>query len=420
MSNAELNRTAASRTPRELDSVLRVMARGEPQSLSMRCREDGRDGPVLERYAVVPSFFNPRVLLPLDGTGAALGAALAQHVAGAASPFVRAAARGLQLANRVGLARPFLRDRLTIAAVGPGRHETQLHEFLGDVLGRGDFVTSMRIAPRRPNGKPVVQVIADDGTVLAYAKFGWEKLTRQLVRHEAQVLGELVSRTKGTPLRMPRVLFSGAWRGIEAVVLAPLAGRRLRLRSLSDMPVDATIALAALSPRSSAELGDSAFWRRSTEQLDRIMPSLDEWDREVLTSARDEIEARWGGVCLCMGQCHGDWIPPNMSGARDGAYNVWDWELSDSNMPLGIDTMHFILHLELRGGRSAPATAERLCHFGQHALFNVGLDPKRTPLLVALNLLRMIILYGEARCATQTMDGDRRYIRVLQAVVDRF
>jgi hypothetical protein len=369
---------------------------------------------------VVPSFLNPRVLLPLDGTGAALGAALAQHVAGAASPFVRAAARGLQLANRVGLARPFLRDRLTIAAAGPGRHETQLHEFLSDVLGRGDFVTSMRIAPRRPNGKPVVQVIADDGTVLAYAKFGWEKLTRQLVRHEAQVLGELVSRTKGTPLRVPRVLFSGAWRGIEAVVLAPLAGQRLRLRSVSDMPVDAAIALAELRPRSRAELGDSAFWRKSAAQFDRIMPALDEPDRDILARARDQIEAQWGGVCLPMGQCHGDWIPPNMSVTPDGAYNVWDWELSDSNVPLGIDAMHFILHLELRGGRSAPATADRLCRFGRHVLFHMGLDPKRTPLLVALNLLRMIILYGEARCVAQAKDGDRRYIRVLQAVVGRF
>jgi hypothetical protein len=386
----------------------------------MRCGEDGRGGPVLERYAVVPSFFNPRVLLPLDGTGAALGAALTQHVAGAASPFVRAVARGLQLANRVGLARPFLRDRLTIAAAGPGRHETQLHEFLSEVLGRGDFVTSMRIAPRRPNGKPVVQAIAGDGTVLAYAKFGWEVLTRQLVRHEAEVLGELASLTKSTPIRVPRVLFSGALQGIESVVLAPLAGQRLRLRSLSDLPVDAAIALAALRRRSRVELVDSAFWRRSTAQLARIMPSLGERDRDVVATAHAEIERRWGSVCLWMGQCHGDWIPPNMSVAPDGAYNVWDWELSDSIMPLGIDVMHFILHLELRAGRSAPATAERLCRFGRHALFNVGLDPKRTQLLVALNLLRMIILYGEARCAAQVKDGDQRYIRVLQAVVAQF
>jgi hypothetical protein len=186
------------------------------------------------------------------------------------------------------------------------------------------------------------------------------------------------------------------------------------------MPVGAAIALADLRRRPLAELGDSTFWRRSTAQIERIMSSLDDQNGEILVTARNEIEDRWGGASLPMGQCHGDWIPPNMSVARDGSYNLWDWELSDGDMPLGIDAMHFILQMELRSSRSAPATARRLCRFGQEALLRMGLDPKRTPLLVALNLLRMIILYGEARCVAQAKDGDRRYIRVLQAVVERF
>src|SRR3546814_8626726 len=150
------------------------------------------------------------------------------------------------------------------------------------------------------------------------------------------------------------------------------------------------------------------------------MTSLDERGREVLVTARNEIEDRWGGASLPMGQCHGDWIPPNMSVARDGSYNLWDWELSDGDTPLGIDTMHFILQMELRSSRSAPATARRLCRFGRDALLRMGLDPKQTPLLVALNLLRMNILYGEARRVAQAKDGDHRYTRVLQAVVARF
>jgi hypothetical protein len=95
-------------------------------------------------------------------------------------------------------------------------------------------------------------------------------------------------------------------------------------------------------------------------------------------------------------------------------------ELSDSDVPLGIDAMHFILHLELQGGRSPFTAAQRLFRFGRDALLHQGLEPKRIPLLVALNLLRMIILYGEARCAEQEQDGDRRYLRVLEAVVEQF
>src|SRR3546814_7959535 len=112
--------------------------------------------------------------------------------------------------------------------------------------------------------------------LLAYAKFGWETLTRQPVRHEAEALDDLAGLTKGTLLRVPRVLFSGAWRGLEVIVLDPLVGQRLWLRSVQDMPVEVAIALADLRQRSFAEPGDSTFWRRSTAQLERVMTSLDE------------------------------------------------------------------------------------------------------------------------------------------------
>src|SRR3546814_8097236 len=106
---------------------------------------------------------------------------------------------------------------------------------------------------------------------------------------------------------------------------------------------------------------------------------ISDWSSDVCSS--DLIEDRWGGASLPMGQCHGDWIPPNMSVARDGSYNLWDWELSDGDTPLGIDAMHFILQMEPHSGRSASAAARRLCRFGREALLRVGLDPKRAPLL---------------------------------------
>src|SRR3546814_21000540 len=107
-----------------------------------------------------------------------------------------------------------------------------------------------------------------------------------------------------------------------------------------------------------------------------------------------------------------------MSVARDGSYNLWDWELSDGDTPLGIDAMHFILQMELHSGRSASAAARRLCRFGREALLRVGLAPNRAALLVALKPLRMILLYGEARCVAQAKDDDRRYIPLLPDVVE--
>ncbi|MGE5765670.1 MAG: hypothetical protein ACM35H_00675 [Bacteroidota bacterium] len=419
MAHESFDPPADSRVTSALDSLIHVMSRGRPQDISVQLGDGNGSDAVLERYAVVPNLENPRALLPLNGAGAALGTALGQHAAGAASPLVRAAARGLQLANLVGLARPLLRHRLTVASVDPERTETELHTFLSEALGRKDFVTSIRIAPRRPNGKPVVQAIDPDGTVRGYAKFGCEPLTRRLVRHEAEALRELVDLTRGTFLRVPPVLYSGEWHGMEAIVLAPLSGHPFRLRSVSDMPVDACIALAALRPRARAALGESCFWQRAKAQILDILPVLSERDRDVVMAGRDRIE-RWADSSLPMGQCHGDWIPANISEANDGCYNVWDWELSDSGSPLGIDAMHFVLQWELRSGRVNDALAERLLRLGRDALHHQGLDPRWAPVLVILNLLRMIILWGEARAAAPMLgEGDRRYIRVLEAVVAR-
>src|SRR5690606_7035322 len=111
---------------------------------------------------------------------------------------------------------------------------------------------------------------------LAYANFGCEALTRRLVRHEAEVLDELAVLTSGSPLKVPRVLFSGAWRGIETLVLNPLVGQRLQVRSVSDLPVEMAIALAELRERSFAELGHSACWHRLAAQLEPVMIALDE------------------------------------------------------------------------------------------------------------------------------------------------
>lgn len=407
---------------RAFDSLVHVMSRGSPQDIRLLPGDGGGKGAwhVIERYAVAPSLSNPRALLPLDGAGAALGTALGQHVAGAASFYVRAAARGLQLANRVGLARPLLRHRVAVVSPDQGRRETELHAFLKEVLGRADFVTSVRIAPRRPNGKPVVQAIAADGTVLAYAKFGCAPLTARLVRHEAEALRELEALTRGSLLQVPRVLFSGAWGGTQAVVMAPLHGHPCRFGSVSDMPVDACIALAALRPRKRQPLGESAFWHRTSAQIGEVAPLFDARAREVVLAARDVLTERWADACLPVGQCHGDWIPANISEAADGGYNIWDWELSGSDVPLGLDAMHFILQWELRSRRPARAIADRILRLGQDALHHQGLEPRRAPLLVALNLLRMIALYGEARrSAPEAAEGDVRYIRLLQCVVGR-
>jgi hypothetical protein len=134
-----------------------------------------------------------------------------------------------------------LRDRISVVAERGGVAETPLHEFLAEVLGRNDFVTSLRLAPGRPNSKPIVQAVANDGRVLAFGKFGWEPLTRRLVHQEGNVLAELGPLCQGTSINVPEVLYHGSWRDFEVLVVAPLTDKGRTPRSLSEIPVTADI-----------------------------------------------------------------------------------------------------------------------------------------------------------------------------------
>jgi hypothetical protein len=400
-----------------LRSALQVLAGGDTQRLRLVRGIQATAGRMIERYAAVPSLADPRALLPLDAAPPALRTALEQHGAGAASPIARGAARLLRLASGVGLARPLLQGRLSVVALSDDLHETPLHQFLSDVLGQRDFVTSLRLAPRRPNGKPVVQVVAQDGHVLAYAKFGWESLTRRLIRHEATVLSELAPLTRDTVLHVPRIIYAGDWCGLETLVLAPLEGTGQTPRSPADVPVAASVALAGICPQAVERLGDSAFWRHTVSRVTQLAPLLHQSASQVILEARRAVESKWGDIELPTGQIHGDWIPPNMLIRPDGTFNVWDWERSLSNVPLGMDAVQFILYLELRRYLPYRTLVNRVRRCGETALARQGLDPAKLMLLVTLNLLETVLWFGEAKQAGREEDEDSRFSRALAAVL---
>ena len=358
-----------------LHAALRVLAGGDVERLKLVREARATTGRVIERYAAVPSLADPRALLPMDAAPAVLRAALGQHIAGAASPVARAAARLLRLASGLGLARPLLQGRLSVVAPADDLVETPLHEFLSEVLGQDEFVTSLRLAPRRPNGKPVVQVVARNGRVLAYAKFGWEKLTRRLICHEASVLAELAALPRESVLQVPRIIYSGEWHNLETLVMAPLEGTGRTPRSSASVPVAASVALAGVRPGVVERFGDSAFCRRTLSRIGQFAPLLSEDARHVILDARRTIETRWGDVELPTGQVHGDWIPPNMLLRPKGRFSVWDWERSMSDAPLGIDTVQFILYFELHRRQSYRSLYSRVKRYGETALVRHGLDP---------------------------------------------
>ena len=144
----------------------------------------------VDRYVVLPSLRRPGMLVPVRfGAGAAAAARQFLLLPGRAGG---AATEAAALMLRTGLPQRIARSRLTVA-VAPSVAEAELPQLvlrrhLAETLAAGRVELAVRIGATRPNGKPVVQVSRPDGRVLAYAKVGWNDLTRPLVAAEAEAL----------------------------------------------------------------------------------------------------------------------------------------------------------------------------------------------------------------------------------------
>src|SRR4029077_3567494 len=96
--------------------------------------------------------------------------------------------------------------------------ESELPRLLGERRVEVAISLGQRL---RPNMKPVLQIMAPDGRVLAFAKLAWNRLTTELVRNEIATL----CRLRGVgfrSFRVPEVLHHGTWNGFDLVLLSPL------------------------------------------------------------------------------------------------------------------------------------------------------------------------------------------------------
>ena len=397
-----------------LTPALLVLAGGEPGILAFSAGHEVTGQMVIGRFAAVPSIANPRALVPLDGSRHALARVLAQYAAGAASPTSRLAGKLVALACRVGLAPLVLRSRLWLVVADPRANASPLHRFLSDILGRSDFTVSLRLAPGRPNSKPVVQAVAADGSVLAYAKFGLDKLTKRLVRREGEVLAELAPLCGETAVHIPAVLHRGRWNSLEALVVSPLVGKGLMPRKMRDVPAKIAQVVAGLRPRQQARLGNSACWQRMREQAKDYMPALGPQAGNTVARAMDWVEELWGHETVALGQSHGDWIPPNISVLADGSCNIWDWERGDADVPLGADTLQFVTFAEMRRAMAGKPLTERVIDAGGNALALQGQPRQQAHMLMAFSLIRSLLWFGEARFEGRTAEVDKNFVKALE------
>ena len=395
----------------ELDWLTGIVARpGDDISVSSSRARPKAGFAEAERFAILPNAVRPRLLLPLASPKAAARAlASPGYGSGRLDRIGRAAVRaGL----RVGVAQRLLRTRLSLSvrtdAAGEPPAELLLTQHLRDVLGRRDVEAAIRVGPTRPNRKPVIQVITHEGEVVAYAKVGWNPLTRSLVETEAGVLRDLEARLLES-FAAPRILHFGRWHELAVLVIAPLAARPW---SKTGMPLGLlTAALDEIvslrqetGPR---RLSEAAYWTQRRERIASV-------GAPALADIAERIERRYGSAGLTLGGWHGDWAPRNV-GVLGDRLAIWDWERSQGVAPVGLDAAHFDLHVGLGqlGHRSDEAAEYAVARRGPMlGTRDTGDDPR---LLVGLAVLEMCLRWEEGRHAG--LEGPPPHLRALEKIV---
>ena len=363
----------------------------------VRAVRRGRPAPAgfirAEAYLVLPRASDARLLVPLNAPQAAAAALARNH--DATSTKARLGRMALGAGLKVGLTQR-VADRVDIfvdpALPAAERPKHLLTDHLRAIFGRTDLEMAVILGVPRLNRKPVLQILAADGTVVGYVKAAWNDLTVGLVRNEARVLAHLadVGPKSFTP---PAFVAAGPWGALELIAASALPNAaRPDPSAVFDPPMAVIAEIAGLWGRSTATLAASPYWAGVRERLAAQAGS------DVLGGAVDWVERTYGGVEMAFGAWHGDFTPWNMA-RLDGATYVWDWERA-APAPAGLDLLHFLFQSVCRFDGKAPAAAIAACSERTPALLralDVPLDSEAA--LWALYRLELLFRYDEAHGA---------------------
>ena len=380
-------------------------------------RRRGRPAPAgftrAEAYLALPGAANPRLLVPLGSSRAAAAALTRNH--DATSKKARLARAALGAGLRVGLTQRvamrvdvFVDPALTAAE----RPRALLSEHLRGVFGRRDLEMAVILGVPRLNRKPVLQVLASDGTVVGYVKAAWNDLTAGLVRNEARVLADLAGAgpngTGPATFTPPALVAAGPWGELELIAASALPNaERPDAAQVFDPPMAVIAEIAGLWGRSTARLADSPYWAGVRERLAApargtggVPPTTAAGaatdSSEVLGKAVEWIERQYGAVEIAFGAWHGDFTPWNMARLGESAY-LWDWERA-APAPVGLDLLHFLFQSVCRFEGRTPPRAVEICSERTPSLLPLlDLPGGSERALWSLYRLELLFRYEEAR-----------------------
>lgn len=369
---------------RWLDTVIR-----SPGGSLRLTRGGSVEGRIVARWKAIPSADAPRLLTPVSGTPAF--AALAQYNDTMSYP-ARLRKWIIGQALRVGVGR-LLPDRDVILAGVDGTQDDLLGHVLPEILGEPVVPAIALGEGLRPNAKPVIQLIRPDGKTLAYAKLGWNAITRPLVENEADAL----IRWEASPpssFEVPRTIASFLWNDISVLVQTPMPHRLVRSHGRSKLPPARVIGeVAELDGIDQGPLADCPFFRRLDE---RSSSMSQDGAGQAASRTVDRVGQAVGDRLIRWGTAHGDWSPWNMSGVR-GSLFVWDWERCSAGVPIGLDTLHYRFQCALSTSRPIRAVADLSLESAVPQLAELAVDASLHGHLLELYLADVLLRLEEGR-----------------------
>jgi len=321
---------------------------------------DVPDGYVaLERFWVLPNLARPQMLLPERPRIAA--AALSTYNA-LRQPRTRVFRRGAATALRLGTGRLVTGAQLSVcvpAENAGSAPQLSLTHHLRDRLETGPLAAAIGLTNPGPNRKPILQLFDTAGAPVAFAKIGWNPVTRAMVDNEAAALEALATDGVRYPAR-PQVLLHAPWqeRSVLATCPLPLDAAAYPHRggpppSLCESPRNAMTV-------THTPLGESPYWHTVRQRSDALdaAAALSAAEADALRSALQAAELH-AGTAMDFGPWHGDWSFWNLARIR-GQLWAWDWEHYAASAPVGFDALHFVFQREFVHRRRSFANALRV------------------------------------------------------------
>ena len=203
-----------------------------------------------------------------------------------------------------------------------------------------DFSIGVHLGPPRANRKPVLAVADSSGELIAFAKYGVDALTDQLVSHEADALAELGALQEDGGLvstQVPQLLARGVHAGHEYAVQSPVPTTpRTRAPDavVASQTEVARVGHGALDGSAAVAVIRQQWIARAEASDDSVVTAF----ARVGSIWCDEV----GDAALSWGSWHGDWRTTNMAVTPAGC-SVWDWERFAEGVPFGYDALHLFL-----------------------------------------------------------------------------